>query len=289
MKRFLLTALILSFIYNQLNAQTYQTQMLEDDPSKVLDRYVVVDVLATDMDIDFLSSSLYFGGSAYWPITDKLIIDSNIKLPYYQIGNKGFGITLEPGVYLKLFSKNKTDDVPVVIESEIYADQIEKNGKTYNVDTYKYLNTTGTYANSYGARGGLYVRQGPFEADNNFDDINANSTLAGVYIGFQKVTQAFVELLVNGGDFKDEKFIGAGFTKMYFDLMFLPVRNITDAATLAANERNRPFGFRAGFQWNKNPYDTPIFGRIVYTGEIGVRPLTGFYLTGGMGFKVFQQ
>jgi hypothetical protein len=289
MKRHLLTALFMSLFLGQIHAQTYQTEMLQDDPTKVLDKFIVVDVLSADIDLDFLSSNLYFGASTYWPITDKLVIDANIKLPYYQIGNKGFGITLEPGIYFKLFSKNKTDDVPVVIESELYADEIEKNGKTYYVDTYKFLNATGTYADSYGARGGIYVRQGPFETINYFDGPTANSTLAGVYVGFQKVTQAFVELLVSGNGLKDEKFIGAGFTKMYFDIMFLPVRNITDAPTLAANERDRALGFRAGFQWNKFPYDASIFHRIVYTAEIGIRPLTGFYLTGGMGFKVFQQ
>ncbi len=112
--------------------------------------------------------------------------------------------------------------------------------------------------------------------------------MAGVYIGFQKVTQAFVELLVSGNGLTNEKFIGAGFTKMYFDVMILPVTNIADERVLDANERDGTFGFRAGFQWNKNPYDTPLFGRIVYSAEIGIRPLMGFYLSGGVGFKVFQ-
>lgn len=290
MKKLILAALFMSFIFHQVNAQTYQTQMLQDDPSKVLDRFVVVDVLASDVDIDFQSSNIYFGGSAYWPITDKLIVDSHIKLPFYQISNKGFGITLEPGVYLKLFSKNKTDDVPVVLEATIYADSYTENGTTYNVDTYKFLNAKGTYENSYGARGGIYFRQGPFEADyKGAYGIKTSSTLAGVYVGFQKVTQAFVELLVNGNGLVDEKFIGAGFTKMYFDVMFLPVRSIADGTAKTANDRDKPLGFRAGFQWNKNPYSTPFFGRVVYSAEIGIRPLMGFYLTGGVGFKVFQQ
>jgi hypothetical protein len=280
----------MSLCLGQLQAQTYQTKVLKDAPGEALDKFIVLDVLATDIDIDFKSSNIYLGGSAYWPITDKLIIDSHVKLPIVQIGNKGVGITLEPGVYFKLFSKNKTDDVPVVIESEIYADQIVKNGKTYNVDTYKFLNAKGTYTDSYGARGGLYFRQAPFAITGaNFEDESVGSTLAGVYVGFQKVTQAFLELLVNGNGLTDEKFVGAGFTKMYFDVMFLPVRNIAGDVAMAANDRDRPFGFRAGFQWNKNPYNTPFFGRVVYNAEIGIRPLMGFYITGGVGFKVFQQ
>jgi len=290
MKNILLSTLFLSLFGSQIYAQSYETQMLEDDPSKVLDKFIVVDILATDTDIDFQSSSVYIGGSAYWPITDKLIIDSHVKIPYFHFGNGGFGITLEPGIYFKLFNKNKTDDVPVVIESMIYADQIEKNGVTYNVDTYKFLNAKGTYKESYGARGGLYFRQAPFTSDDfNLEDIKTGSTLAGVYIGFQKVTQAFVALLVSGNGLTNEKFIGAGFTKMFFDVMILPVSTIGDATVLAANERDGMFGFRAGFQWNKNPYDTPLAGRIVYSAEIGTRPLMGFYLSGGIGFKVFQQ
>jgi len=290
MKKNVFIALFIGLISSQLHAQTYQTQMLEDDPSKVLDKFIVVDILATDIDIDFQSSNIYLGASTYWPITDDLIVDSNIKIPYYQIGNGGFGITLEPGVYFKLFTKNKSDDVPVVIESEIYADQIQKNGVTYNVDTYKFLTAKGTYKDSYGVRGGLYFRQGPFTSDDlATEDIKTGSTLAGVYVGFQKVTQAFVALLVSGNGLSNEKFIGAGFTKMYFDVMILPVSTIGDPAVLAANERDGMFGFRAGFQWNKKPYDTPIFGRAVYTAEIGTRPLMGFYISGGVGFKVFQQ
>jgi hypothetical protein len=290
MKKFAYLSLcVLTFGLNCSIAQTYQTQMLQDDPTQVLDRFIVVDVLATDIDIDFQSSNVYFGGSAYWPITEKLVVDAHMKLPYFQFGNGGFGITLEPGVYFKLITKNKTDDVPVVLESTIYADSYTKNGVTYNVDTYKFLNATGTYTDSYGARGGLYFRQGPFTSDDfNLEDIKTGSTLAGVYIGFQKVTQAFVELLVSGNGLTNEKFIGAGFTKMYFDVMILPVTNIADERVLDANERDGTFGFRAGFQWNKNPYDTPLFGRIVYSAEIGIRPLMGFYLSGGVGFKVFQ-
>ncbi len=76
---------------------------------------------------------------------------------------------------------------------------------------------------------------------------------------------------------------------MYFDVIILPVSTIGDAAVLAANERDGLLGFRAGFQWNKKTYNTPIFGRIVYSSEIGTRPLMGFYLSGGIGFKVFQE
>lgn len=84
----------------------------------------------------------------------------------------------------------------MVIESVLGGGEIKKDGKTYSVDAYKYLTANGSYTNSYGAKGGLYVRKGPFEVNNYFDGNTANSTLAGIYVGFQKVTQAFVELLV---------------------------------------------------------------------------------------------
>jgi len=283
----LLTLLLIASGLN-LFAQTYQTQLITDDPDKALDKFVVLDVVAVDLDFNFISSNVYIGGSTYWPITDKLIIDSNIKIPIVSLSGGGFGLTAEPGVFFKLSSKTKTDDVPVVIEATLFAETRYENGRQYNVDKYKYLTAKGTYRDSFGARGGLYFRQGPFMPDDVNFESNTTSTLTGLYIGFQKISQAFVEMLVSGNGLDKEKFIGAGFTKTYVDVMFCPVKTIADQAIADANEKNSPLGVRAGFQWNKNPYKTKLFGRAVYSAEIGIRPLMGFYITAGLGFKVYQ-
>lgn len=288
MKKLLLT-LGISLVINIVWAQNYQTKVLENDPELVYDKYVTLDLLGSDFDFDFLSSNIYLGTNVFWPVNDKFTIDGNLKIPFFNFKGSGFGLTFEPGLFYSFSSKEKMDEVPVVISGEMYADYNYNTGE--RTDIVNYLSANGTYKNTFGARAGLYFRQGPFVGPNESSiDVESSHTIAGLYMGFQRVSQTFLKLLVNGNGLNDAEFIGAGFSKLYGDVMFLPVKNIADQELMDANEKTSPFGFRLGMQWNKHPYKTGRFlNRIVYGGEIGTRPLTGFYVTVQLGWVVFER
>ena len=281
MKKLLIIALIAWSGFAIGQTTTYQ--LIEDNPNALPGSYITVEPLGLDGgsggDIN-----LYTGGTVFWSLTDQLKLEGVARYNVVQVGGNGTGFHLEAGGFLPFISKEVKKDVPVILKTTLYAAKIDDDKY---VDETKYFKVKGTYLNQMGPRGGIYFKKSGFDfKDESSLTTETNYTLTGAYIGWEKLTQAFVKTKV-GDNYK----YGHGQTRIYADALIVPVRTVADDS-LGDPDNNSIIGFRVGFQWNKNPYREKEKGlelNPVYTVEVGSRPISGFYAQMSFGLNIFNQ
>lgn len=263
------------------NAQRVEYKIVKNDPELVPEKYINIELLGGDFSADFNDGGVYVGANGFWKLTDKFKGEGLLRLNVLNLAGSGFGFQTEAGVFMSLINKNKNKDVPVILSTTLYAGETE-DGRHY--DETKFVNVDGTYKDQYGARGGLYLKKSGFVIEENSSvDTDTNYTLFGAYLGFEKISQAFVEALVNG-----RSRYGQGRTRMYVDVLLLPVKSIANDAFEDVADEESSIGWRAGFQWQKKPVEGESWFKPVYSAELGSRPFGGFYLNMSIGITLLN-
>lgn len=279
MKPIIYTVLFYTAVIGYSQQVTYQ--VLEDKPDKAYTKFIAPEF---GMDYNATALCVFIGANGRYGVTDKLDLEGAFRFDLYNgIDDVGGTFLIEAGGFLPLTSKIKNKEVPIVLSYNPYAGTTYKDGQQYNVEETKYIKVpSGQYLNQIGARAGVHYRRlGSQDLTyTNTSDIN----LAGLYLGGQFTTQAYVKAKVNN----DVERIGAGFTRFFVDAMILPVSEISNPAANDGLAADGVFGWRAGFQWYVSPHDGDyrFLGPSVFTAEIGKKPLTGFnfMLSWGIAF-----
>ncbi len=274
----IITLLVLAWTSYSVVAQQVSYQLIEDNPDALSENFINLELLGIDYGANSTDGNVYVGGNIFWSLSDKIKAEGLMRVTAFNIKGKGLGLQTEAGIFLPLVSKTKKDNVPVILKETAFAGKNEFN-QTY--DEVKFFNVDGTVKSQIGPRGGIYFKKTGYEAKS----APTSMTLTGVYFGVEKLTQAFVKTKV-GDTFK----YGSGQTRVYFDVLLLPARSIDDPA-ITDPERDSSFGWRVGMQWNKKPHKTKegFEKRLVYNGELGKRPFTGFYINVSIGLMLFSK
>lgn len=286
MRYFLLFLLSSAVALPAAQAQTYSYSVLENDPSKAYSKFI-----APEWGAEFSGANLsvLVGANARMGISDVLAFEGAAQIDVYQINGSGLGYRLEGGVFLPLITKTKVKEVPIILSYNPYAGSKYENGRQYNIEETKYITVPDMdYKDQLGLRGGIYTRNLGVESD-GIRAVAASGSLllAGPYIGFQKTSQAYVKAKIDN----EVERIGAGFGRYFIDLTLFPVRSLSDEAIAPDLKKDRFVGWRAGYQWYLDPHDNE-YKRLmnsVFTGEIGSRPYTGFYINMTWGFAFMNR
>lgn len=264
-------------------AQSVQYQVLEDHPDKAYTKFVAPEI-GFEYNSENISVSL--GANARYGITDLLTLEGAIKYDVFQLNGSGAAYHVETGAFLPLTGSIKNKEVPIVLSYDPYAGTTYKNGQKYNIEETKYIKVpSGQYKRQLGVRGGIYNRSTGIE--NLTETISTNIFLMGVYLGGQLTNQAYVKTLVNN----DVERIGAGFGRIYGDIILFPVSNLGDETLTDLPKKDGAFGWRVGYQWYVSPHDGDyrFLGSSVFSAEIGSRPLSGFMFNVTWGFALLNK
>mgnify|MGYP001257077234 CR=1 FL=1 len=263
-------------ISSQLFSQQITYQVLEDNPDQAYTKFIAPEWGAES---NTTNLSLFLGANGRIGLTDKLTLEGMARIDVYQINGSGIGTLLEAGAFLPLKSKIKEKNVPVILSYNPYAGTTYKDGKRYNVEETRSITIpNGQYKNQLGVRGGLHNRLTSIY-DNG---AGGNIFLSGVYLGGQWTSQAYVRTKINN----DIERIGAGFTRVYGDVLVLPVSTPDAAANTGDVKNDGILGWRVGYQWYVSPHsgDYKFLANSVFGAEIGHRPLSGFLFNVSWGF-----
>lgn len=280
MKQIITLLLVFSAFFSSAQQVTYK--ILEDSPEKAYTKFV-----APELGSDYNASniSIYLGANARYGLTDLITLEGIARLDVYQFSGKGPGFHLEAGGFLPLTSKIKQKDIPIILSYDPYAGEKWVDGRLVTYEETKSINIpNGKYINEVGVRGGLYQRR--IGAANMAETVNGAINLTGVYIGGQWTSQAYLKAKIND----DVERIGAGFTRVYGDILVLPISNLSDPLANYNVEADGTFGWRVGFQWYLSPHDGEYkwLSNSVFTAEIGKRPLSGFLFNMSWGFALMN-
>lgn len=276
-------ALILLTTTKVILAQGVSYQLIEDNPEALSENFINLDILGLDYGANGTDGNVYIGGNVFWSISGSIKLEGLLRLTAFNIKGKGLGLQSETGVFFPLIKNKKVKEVPVIMKTTLFAGR-DANYNSY--DETKYFKVDGTYKNQIGPRGGLYFKKTGFVYEINGLEGEATSmNLGGAYFGLEKISQAYVKTKV-GNEFK----YGAGQTRMYFDVLLLPLRSVADPMATDL-ERDNTLGWRIGFQWNQRPHKTreKFETRPVYTAELGKRPYTGLYINISIGIMLFSK
>lgn len=259
-------------------SQQVTYQVLEDQPEKAYSTFI-----APEFGMDYNSTALcaFVGVNARYGLS-VVDLEGAFRYDLYN-GIDGLGGTflVEGGGFLSLNARIKQKEVPVILSYNPYADTKYENGKKYHVEETKYLKVPdGQYLNQIGVRGGVHYRR--LGAQDATYTTTSGINLAGIYIGGQFTSQAYVKTRVNN----DVERIGAGFSRIYGDVLLLPVSEIADPAASEGLAADGVFGWRVGYQWYVSPHDGDyrFLGSSVFSAELGKKPLTGFNFNFSWGF-----
>lgn len=274
----ILTILILLLTVATLKAQQVTYQVLEDNPDKVYTKFIAPEF---GMESNSTNLSFFAGANTRMGLTEAITLEGIARLDLYQISGSGPSFLLEAGGFLPLTSKIKKKEVPIVLSYNPYAGTVYKDGRSYNVEETKSIKIPeGQYRNELGGRGGLYMRK--TGAESLAGNASSYILLTGAYLGGQWTSQAYVKTKINN----DVERIGAGFTRVYADLLVLPVSTLDNPAANEGLKADGAIGWRLGFQWYVSPHDGDykFLSNSVFTAELGKRPLTGFLFNMSWGF-----
>ena len=279
MKKSIISLLTLAFAF-ALSAQNISYIVLENNPEKAYSKYIVPEV---GMESNSTNTSFLLGANGRYGLSNGMVAEGVARIDVYHLNGSGFPFLLEGGAFLPMTKKIKEKQAQVILSYNPYAGSTWKDGQKYQISEAKYLEIPDAkFLNRTGVRGGGYIRSTGSE-----DLLGTNESsifLGGIYLGGQYTSQAYVKTRVND----DVERIGAGFSRVYADLLVLPVSTLGDPA---ANDGLKPdgvIGWRVGFQWYVSPHDGDykFLGRSVYTAELGKRPLTGFMFNMTVGWAI---
>ena len=263
----LITACLFVLIYNLSSAQQLQYKVLEDNPDKIYSGFIAAGIGLT-FTKQYNALPLAINGRYN---LGKIQLEGALNYDLYKLEGDGTTFLTEVGGFLPLSGDVKTKDVKVITDYDPYADYNVATGERTESTTY-FLAPASVDVQK-GARGGLYYQKSGAEVFNGATFID----VGGLYVGFQQVSKAFINTLIND---KVER-SASSFSKWYVDIMLLPVRNIGNETLNLDTSKNSIFGWRAGIELFGNAHEGAkgVFRRIIYSANIGKRPLTGFNYT----------
>lgn len=260
-------------------AQSVDYKIIKNNPENLSERYLNLELMGQDLAFDFNEASIFIGTNGFYKINEKIKAEALLRLQVFNIVGSGMGVHLEGGVFTPLKKYYKNKDVNIIMGSSYGSISGKYGNNTRSGTTTNYFTTKGKYLNQLGVRGGVYLRNSVYYEDLNFSEIDVKYNTIGVYLGAEKITQAFVEAIIG----KRDKY-GQVRSRIYLDALVLPVQSIENDII----RTDDILGYRAGFQWQQKPgYDGSWF-RPVYNAEIGSRPFTGFYIQVSIGITLFN-
>lgn len=258
-----LLIVLLSF---SLSAQNITYKVLEDNPDKIYSGFASVGIGMT-FTKQYNALPLAINGRYDLGIIQ---LEGAINYDLYKLEGEGATFLTEVGAFKSFSSSTKTKDVKVITDYDPYSEYNAATGE--RTETTTFFLAPAKVDIQRGARGGLfYQRSGAegqgFSGTTFFDN-------AGIYVGFQQVAKAYINTLVND----DVERSASSFSKWYLDVMLLPVSSVADETLIIETSNDGILGWRAGIQLYGNAHEGAkgFFRRIIYTADIGTRPLTGF-------------
>lgn len=276
----ILTIWIVLLLSTQGQGQKINYRIIEDDPDQANTNFI-----APELGMEFNSTDLgvFIGANGRKSIS-KLTIEAVVRYDVVNLNSSSATFHAEGGVFLPLNSKIKQKEVPIFLSYNPYAGKVYDGINTYNIEETKFITVpSGQYKNTFGVRGGIHARSMGVE-----DEVNSiapgNILLGGIYGGFQLTSQAYVRAHL---DEKEER-IGAGFTRLYADILLFPVTELSRSDLEPAAKSDGFIGWRVGYQWYISPHEGEykFFGNSVFGAEIGMRPLSGFMFNITWGYAL---
>ena len=260
--------LILS-LYTSLAQTSISYRVLEDEPEQANTNFIAPEF---GMEYNSTDIGIFLGANGRKDLSI-FTAEGIARFDIYSMNSSGT-FHLEGGLFLPLSSKEKQKEVPIFLSYNPYAGRTYENNKTYNIEETKFITIpSGKYKNEFGLRGGLHYRVVGIEGE--IEGVGTGKVnLGGIYLGGQMTSQAFVRTIIND----DVERIGAGFTRVYADVMILPLSELSADPLSAVAKPDGMIGWRLGYQWYVSPHEGEykFFGNSVFGAEIGQRPLSGF-------------
>lgn len=264
-----ITALLLCLFGLSLSAQQIEYKILEDNPDKIYSGFVAAGIGLTFNKqynaMPLAINSRYGMGS--------IQLEGALNYDLYKLEGEGTTFLIEAGGFLAMSNSTSSKDVKIVTDYNPYADYNAATGE--RTETITFFLAPATVAIERGVRGGVYYQKSGAEGQGFSGTTFVN--LGGVYVGFQQIAKAYVNTLVND---KVERSASA-FTKWYVDVMLLPVSSIADETLNFDTSKDGLIGWRAGIQLFGNAHEGAkgFFRRIIYSADLGSRPISGFNYT----------
>ncbi|MCB0736489.1 MAG: hypothetical protein KDC92_03175 [Bacteroidetes bacterium] len=290
MKKGILAIVLLLWTGIELAAQDVSYQILEDSANRIENTYVTFYELRVDMSA--VDQSKWHKGFA--GIGSELQVQYALKPnfgidaigTYYWFGDKRLGTNmpfrLDIGVWTNNEGKYKTQEIKVPL-------RLFKTKANVEDDKGRWLGTVDAIGLSYitveaqklfqtGLRGGLTMRRATYRpmVDSKYQ-LGIQNVL-GMYGGVQFTRKAHVVTQL-----EHKVAVSAEYMKWYLDLMYFPIASTT---TVDINNRKR-LGYRFGV-WATSPGMKGLFAKTVYNVELGRLPLDGWYVSLGLGWRLYK-
>lgn len=150
------------------------------------------------------------------------------------------------------------------------------------------MDSKATYLSTTKARGGLYLHKSGYLLKNNGLDVEGSFGMTGLFLGFEKSTQAALISEIDG-----QKGITSGLTRIYADALVMPLTNV-DGTGNGFGIGGR-VGFWTIFNPNKAKKASPdklvhyqAYQTMFFKAEIGYRPFDKYYFSMSAGINIFK-
>lgn len=296
MKKILVALIMLGSASAALHAQSTNVEykVTRDDPSDICNFWMFLDPFQMDFgfkNIDGASFNTGITGMGW--VHKRFGFDYGFRYGTLTLGKLKWGdeaknaLAIELGGLLTIGDRTRMKSNTKVVLS--VTNSTNSNGD--NVETTKFIRIPAQQRVLTHVRGGLYFKRNPFsqEVDEMGNDVEANLTCMGIYIGLSRTAVSNVFLNTN----TDGKASRSGMFRFYADVIICPVRKLDTfqgSASADAAKLGSPVGFRMGF------YGMPCEDRAVKKKkafaagvEVGFRPGDGLYCTGSWMFPLVRR
>lgn len=272
---------------------------------------VNLEYMSLDMGVSNLDgTSFNLGLFGFFEPVSGLGAQFNIKKAYLTLGKLGYkdypgNLDMSLGGYLMLSNRSVKKPTRVILKREykgsefstnVMGDRVEKR-----TEEITFITVPATRTIQRGLRGGLYLKRGPFNAEDvEIGDLTSpidemGLTSMGVYAGVtsRNLKNIFLNTSTNGVQYNS---IGDDFA---LDVLFVPVNVFRDLNDENANVSQEvksalgklPLGFRIGwyrYQIEQKARTGKKFGGSM-SFEAGYRPYQGFFINAGLGLTLIKK
>lgn len=241
--------------------------IIADDPSQIKTNFVGAGIGFEGS----LDNSVVIAAPGRFSLKNGMAVEGIVGFDAYKLSGNGATILIDGGLYLPMGNKTKTKDVKIITDFQSSSNYVTG----VRTETTSYFEAPATVDMDYGPRGGAYFRTAGIE-QTGFGE-GTFATMGGIYLGGQVTQKAFVNTKIEG---MDEPRAASAFTRVFFDVMVLPVSSINDTALPNKAKKDKLIGWRTGLQMFGNAHKDAkgFFRKAIYTAELGSRPHTGLYL-----------
>jgi len=280
------TILLFAVISLNLNAQQVSYKVSEDEPKKVTNFSLNIDVLHLDCgfyNIDGTSFNTGLWGHAMFK--ERFGVDYSFRygwLTFIKSVNKGKGLAsntnLQLGGFYVFQQRVKATDNKVILKSESAG--TTRDGRSITKTTF--INVPSSKWNYTAVRGGLYFKRSPVNVENDLGpDLLTNYYMLGAYGGICFGRAAKVQIQTDNFGQKGRAF----HTRLCLDALITPINNVPTNA-----KATLPIGGRLLWQSlpvvsgrkNRRAYKVGMTTEI----EIGYRMVDGPYVAGGIAIPI---